>query len=234
MTEGTETLLAHEQRMNQISNNLANVDTVGYKKENITFWEMMFTAADHKPRVGKALKIITDHQQGGIEATDNNLDFAINGNGFFRVQTPDGVRYTRNGNFTLNGEGQLTTLDGDLVLGQGGAIALESDNIQVGTDGLISVNGEVVNQLNLVTFDDFNSLEKDGLNMFRLTDENVQEQAVADPRIQQGYLEGANVSVITEMTEMIDLHRAYQTQQKAIQTINDVDQLSISRVGKLT
>ena len=98
MTESTETMLAHEQRMNQISNNLANVDTSGYKKENITFWEMMFSAADKSPRVGKALKVITDHSQGSVESTGNALDFAINGDGFFKVQTPEGTRYSRNGN----------------------------------------------------------------------------------------------------------------------------------------
>ncbi len=234
MTESTETLMAHEQRMNQISNNLANVDTSGYKKEHITFWEMMFTAADRNPRVGKALKVVTDHQQGGIETTGNSLDFSINGEGFFRVQTPDGVRYTRNGNFALNGEGQLSTLDGHIVLGEGGAIALESEDVQVGRDGLISVNGEIVNQLSLVTFDDLSDLEKEGNTLYKLQDENAQELPVLSPNIQQRTLEGANVSVVTEMTEMIDLHRAFQTQQKAIQTIDDIDQLAISRVGKLT
>lgn len=234
MIEGTETMLAHEHRMDQISNNLANVDTAGYKKEDITFWEMMFKTADHRPRVGKGLKILTNQEQGSAKQTDNALDFAINGDGFFKIQTPNGVRYTRNGNFTLNNEGQLSTFDGNLVLGEGGAITLPDQNIQVGRDGQITANGEPINRLSLASFSDLQGLEKEGNNLFRIKDGGSQEQPVERPNIQQGYLEGANVNVVAEMTEMIDLQRAYQSQQKAIQTTDDIDQQSTSRVGKLT
>lgn len=234
MIEGTETMLAHERRMDQIANNLANVDTAGYKKEDITFWEMMFTAADKRPRVGKGLKILTDQQQGSARQTDNSLDFAINGDGFFTIQTPAGVRYTRNGNFTLNSEGQLSTSDGNLVLGDGGAITLADQNIQVGRDGQITANGLPISRLGLVSFPDLQALEKEGANLFRLKEGATQQQPVERPNIQQGYLEGANVNIVTEMTEMIDLQRAYQSQQKAIQTTDDIDQQSTSRVGKLT
>lgn len=233
LIETTETMLAQEQRMNQITNNLANVDTAGYKKEDLTFWEMLFKAADGRPRVGKALKLLTNQQQGVVEMTDNPLDFAINGDGFFRIQTPEGIRYTRNGNFTLNAEGQLSTLDGNLVLGAGGAITMESANIQVARDGMISEDGVVINQLSLASFAELSALEKEGAGLFRLKGNAVEEQ-VEQPDLQQGFLEGANVSVVSEMTEMIDLQRGYQTQQKALQTIDDIDQLSISRVGKLT
>ena len=234
MIEGTETMLAHENRMDQISNNLANVDTAGYKKEDITFWEMMFNTADKRPRVGKALKILTDQQQGSAKQTDSPLDFAINGDGFFRVQTPNGVRYTRNGNFTLNSQGQLSTQDGNLVIGDGGPIVLADQNVQVGRDGQISANGTAINRLGIVTFPDLTSLEKEGANLFRTKEGAPQEQAVETPNIQQGYLEGANVNIVAEMTEMIDLQRAYQSQQRAIQTTDDIDQQSTTRVGRLT
>lgn len=234
LIEGTETMLAQEHRMNQITNNLANVDTAGYKKETITFWEMLFTAADNRDRVGKALKPLISQTQGPMITTSNPLDLAINGAGFFQVQTADGVRYTRNGNFTLNSEGQLSTHDGSLVLGDGGPITLENENVQIGRDGQITANGQAVNQLSLINFDDLNSLEKDGKTFFRLKDANALAIPVDTPNIQQGYLEGANVSVVTEMTEMIDLQRAYQTQQKIIQTIDELDSQSITRVGKLT
>jgi len=235
MIEGTETMLAQEHRLNQISNNLANVDTAGYKKEDITFWEMMFKAADQRPRVGKALKVLTDQQQGSAKQTDSPLDFAINGEGFFKVQTPAGVRYTRNGNFTLNSQGQLSTSEGFLVLGDGGPVTLTGQNVAVGRDGLITANGTTINRLGLVSFADLQGLEKEGNNLFRLKEGvAAQEQAVAAPSIQQGFLEGANVNIVSEMTEMIDLQRAYQSQQKAIQTTDDIDQQSTSRVGKLT
>lgn len=234
MTEGTETMLALERRMDQIANNLANVDTSGYKKEDVTFWEMMFTAADHKPRVGKAMKLLTDHQQGSAKQTDNPLDFAIGGDGFFRIQTPAGVRYTRNGNFTLNNQGQLSTFDGNLVLGEGGAIVLANQNINVGSDGLItSADGEQINRLEIATFADPTALEKEGANLFR-PKAGVAQLPVESPNIKQGYLEGSNVNIVSEMTAMIDVQRAYQSQQKAIQTTDEIDQQSTSRVGKLT
>ena len=233
MIEGTETMLAHERRMDQIANNLANVDTAGYKKEDITFWEMMFTAADHRPRVGKALNIVTDQQQGATKQTDNPLDFAINGDGFFKIQTPAGVRYTRNGNFTLNSQGQLSTFEGNLVLGDGGPITLTDQNVRVGRDGQITANGAPIDRLGLVTFSDLKALEKEGANLFRPKG-GAQEQPIETANIQQGSLEGANVNIVAAMTEMIDLQRAYQSQQKAIQTTDDIDQQSTSRVGKLT
>lgn len=229
-------MLAQERRMDQIANNLANVDTAGYKKEDITFWEMMFTAADHRPRVGKALKLLTNHDQGSAKQTDNPLDFAINGDGFFKIQTPTGVRYTRNGNFTLNSQGQISTFDGNLVLGEGGPIVLTDQNIHVGRDGAITTaNGEQIDRLGITTFADTKTLEKEGSNLFRPKGGGAaQELPVELPDIKQGYLEGANVNIVSQMTEMIDLQRAYQSQQKAIQTTDEIDQQSTSRVGKLT
>ena len=234
MIEGTETMLAQERRMDQISNNMANVNTTGYKKEDITFWEMMFKTADSRPRVGKALKVLTDQEQGAAKETGNSLDFAINGDGLFKVQTPNGIRYTRNGNFTLNSQGQLSTSEGNLVLGNGGPITLTDDHVQVSENGILSANGVPIDQIGLVSFADLNSLEKEGANMFRVKDPAAKEQEVLAPKIQQGFIEGSNVNIVAEMTEMIDLQRAYQSQQKAIQTSDDIDQQSTSRVGKLT
>ncbi len=234
MIEGTETMLAHEHRMDQIANNLANVDTVGYKKEDVTFWEMMFKAADQRPRVGKAMKLLTDQQQGSAKQTGNALDFSINGDGFFRIQTPGGVRYTRNGNFTLNNQSQLSTLDGNLVLGDGGPITLLDNDFEVDRNGQFIANGTPIDRLGVVTFPDVNGLEKEGANLFRAKEGAAQELALEEPNIQQGYLEGSNVNVVTELTEMIDLQRAYQSQQRAIQTTDEIDQQSTARVGKLT
>jgi len=234
MIEGAETMLAQEHRMNQITNNLANVDTAGYKKEKITFWEMLFETHDNRPRVGKAMKVLIDHSKGSAEMTDSPLDFAIDGEGFFRVQTPNGIRYTRNGNFTLNAEGQITTQEGHLVLGGGGPITLPNENVQVGRDGLITAGGVAIDQLSVVNFTDLAVLEKDGQTLLRLRDESTAEEPVESINIKQGYVEGSNVSTVQEMAEMIDLHRAYQTQQRAIQTIDDLDAQAIGRVGRLT
>lgn len=232
--EGTETMMAQENRMTQIANNLANVDTNGYKKEDVTFWEMLFTATDNRQRVGKAVRVITDHSQGSLAATGNKLDFSISGEGYFKILTPDGFAYTRNGNFTLNSTGQLTTMDGDLVMGQGGAIILKNDQIQVGRDGLITADGKSINQLSLVSFSGQDDLVKRGHNLFVTKGNAGGGRVVESPSIQQGFLEKSNVNMVAEMTEMIDLQRAYQTQQKIIQTIDDLNGQAISKVGKLT
>lgn len=233
MIEGTETLLAQEHRLDQISNNLANVDTTGYKKETITFWETMFKAADSRTRVGKGLRVVTNHGQGSLSVTNNTLDFAIEGEGFFRIQTPNGIRYTRNGNFTLNGQGQLSTHNGELVLGDGGPIVLDDDKVHVSRNGEVIVNGETVNRLGIVSFANLEGLEKEGNNLYRPKDATINEQPVELPHIEQGFLETSNVNNFSEMIEMIDLQKAYQSQQKAIQTTDDIDQQSTSRVGKL-
>jgi len=233
VTEATETMVAQEQRLNQIANNLANVNTDGYKKDDLTFWEMMFKAADNRPRVGKGIKSIIDQSQGAVRKTDNPLDFAINGRGFFKIQTPQGIRYTRDGNFTLNSGGQLSTADGNLVIGNGGPVSLDSEHIEVGRDGTISSGGQVIDRLAIVNFTDPGGLLKEGNSLFKLKPGNQAFQA-AKVDVKQGYVEASNVSVVRGMTEMIDLQRSYQAQQKMIQTLDDLDHQAISRVGNLT
>ena len=233
LTESTETMMAQEQRLNQVTNNLANVDTPGYKREDLTFWEMLFTANDDRNRVGKALKLLTNHEEGSVAATGNPLDFVINGNGFFSVQTPEGVRYTRAGSFNLNSEGQLMTPSGHLVLGEGGPITIQGNDVSLSSDGGLLVDGRDAGRLAIVTFSDFAGLEKEGLNLFRLTEEG-QELAADNFTVKQGFVEKSNVNTVMEMTGMIDLHRAYETQQKLIRTIDEMDDEAIRKVGKLT
>lgn len=233
LVESTETMLAHTQRLNQVTNNLANINTNGYKREDITFWEMLFTANDSRQRVGKALKIVTNQDQGPAETTGNPLDFLISGDGFFKLQTPDGIRYSRAGNFSVNNQGQLITPQGHLVLGEGGPIVINGENISVSQDGIFHVDNQPVDRLTIVSFADGESLEKEGTNLFRLTDTG-QEIEATDYQIQQGALEGSNVNTVTEMANMLKLHRAYETQQKIIRTFDEMDSKAINSVGKLT
>ena len=234
LIESVETMLAQTQRLNQVSNNLANVDTNGYKRDNITFWEMLFTASDNRQRVGKALQVITSHQSGPAEQTNNPLDLAIDGEGFFRIQTPQGVRYTRAGNFHLNNQGQITTANGHLLLGAGGPVVVDGDKLVIDPTGRVLVDDQEVNQLTLATFADFKDLEKEGNNLFRAKGLEVQEQVTQDAAIQQGFLEGSNVDAVTELTEMIDILRAFESQQRAISIVDDLNNQAIRSVGKLT
>lgn len=234
MVESAEGLLAQEQRLNQVSNNLANVDTAGYKQDNVTFWEMLYTTGSERQRVGKGLKVTTDYSQGVINMTGNPLDLAINGDGFFKVQTPNGVRYTRAGNFFRNSQNQLTTADGNLVLGQGGPIVLQGNTIKVGRDGSIMADGEEIGRIAVVTFDNIADLVKEGASLFRTKDAGTAEIIPQNFTVEQGSLEKTNVNSVAEMTEMIDLLRSFEAQQKVVSAIDGIDDQAIRRVGRLT
>ncbi len=234
LIESTETMLAQGQRLNQVTNNLANVDTPGYKKEDITFWEMLYTTNEKRNRVGKALKVLTNQEEGPTKATGNKLEFAINGEGFFRLQTPQGIRYSRAGNFLVNNQNQLVNPDGYQVLGDGGPITINGNDVSVSRDGRIMVDNADAGQLDVVTFDNLNGIEKEGKNLFRTIQGEAEEAPAVNFTVQQGFIETSNVSLVSEMTTMLDLHRAYETQQRIIKTFDEMDSRSINTVGKLT
>ncbi len=234
MTEAAETMLAQQNRMDQVANNIANVDTAGFKREKVTFWEMLYQASDNQMRVGKGLKPVTDQSGGPVKMTGNPLDVAIQGEGFFKVQSPDGVRYTRAGNFLLNEQGQLVMPGGNLVLGDGGAIVLGEGQVSIGRDGTIAQKGVAVGQLAVVTFEDTAALAREGTNLFRLQEGAGGEAQPLEFEVKQGYVEQSNVQSILEMTAMIDLSRDYESQQKAMRTLDDIDAMATQRVGKLT
>lgn len=235
LIESVESMRAQEHRMNQIANNLANVDTNGYKRENITFQEMLFRTAGNWQRVGKGLKIITDHRPGPATMTGEQGDLMINGAGFFKIQTPQGVRYTHDGNFVRNEVGQLVTPDGYQVLGQGGTVEVPAGEYMIDYTGDIRVNGQVINRLDVVTFDDLADIEKEGNNLYRLKDGVLGGERPADEyEVVQGFLEKSNSNSVMELTEMIDLQRAYQGNQKLVQVIDEINNQAISRVGRLS
>ena len=231
LIESVETLLNQEQRLNQVTNNLANVDTPGFKKETVTFDEMLYQANRSRQRVGKALRIDTIHQQGVVQKTDAPLDLAISGDGFFKIETPAGVRYTRAGNFQRNNEGLLVTANGYPVLGEAGPVTITGTKVDVAGDGRLYVDGVQINRLSVVTADP-KALKKEGENLFRLAD-GAAEQDSPNSQLMQGHLEKSNVNTVTEMTEMIDLYRAYEGQQKMIRAVDDMDDLAVRKVGSL-
>ncbi len=232
LIESIESMMAQEQRLNQVSNNLANVDTAGFKKDNVTFWETLYNVTNDRQRVGKAIRANTIHEQGVVQKTENELDVAITGRGFFKIQTPQGIRYSRAGNFQLNNVGQLVTPNGHPVIGDGGPIVINGQKVDFSSDGQITVDGQRVNVLALADVEDPRDLVKEGANLFRLKN-GVQEQAAQGFVIHQGFLEKSNVNSVKEMTEMIDLHRAFEGQQKAVRAIDDIDDMAVRRVGSL-
>ncbi len=246
--------LVMEKRMEAITNNIANVDTTGFKRDtpifaarvaNLSKAHSLGGASD--PTGGMSLlpvpvypvvdEVVTDFAQGIMKGTDNPLDIAIEGKGFFQIQTPNGIQYTRNGSFELSAQGQIVTKDGGQVLGEGGAITLPPGMITIDNEGGISVLGDdgkqtKIDNLVLVTIDDLTKMKKLGDNLFQLV-----EGATATPfpegRIHQGMLEGSNVNPVVEMVSMISAYRHYEMVQKAIQGADDIAQSNANKVGQL-
>ena len=229
------------RRQEIISNNLANVNTTGYKKQNAinkAFPEEMMSRIDNRSTEIGALgsgttvdEVNTDHSAGKFKQTGNTMDWAIKGEGFFVVQTPQGERYTRNGNFTVNNQNQVVTQQGYPVQGENGFLEVqEGGNVAI-DDNTLLVDGQEVGQISIRSFADKGGLVKEGENLFRRTPEAGNQFAAAG-RVEQGFVEGANVNPIEEMTKMIQNSRTYQMDQKMIQ-INDqtLDQ-AVNQVGR--
>lgn len=240
---GASGMNAQQNRLDAISNNLANVDTAGYKKDvtvSKSFPELLLRrtnldgvyetpsgSADAAPIIGKlglgveTNENYTDFSQGAFRQTDQNTDVALGGKGFFAVQTPAGERYTRDGNFILGKEGILLTKDGYPVLGEKGVIQVENDRFTVNEDGVISLqeDSEIVDRLKLVRFDNERYLKKVGNNLYSTNDiagtAHIAEGAER-PKFLQGYMETSNVNVVNEMVQMIEVNRAYEANQKTI------------------
>ncbi|WP_045215311.1 flagellar basal-body rod protein FlgF [Desulfonatronovibrio magnus] len=246
--------MTQEARMNVISNNLANVNTTGYKRENLAF-EDVFTrfASDYadpndslenrilwpEAKLRSQTRASPTHlvfEEGGLKQTGNQLDLAISGEGFFEVETPEGeVAYTRNGAFYRDPDtGAMITAQRFQLLGEDGPIILPEDatDIVITNDGLVTADGEAVDVINLTTFDDLNGLEKMGRQLFRIKeDSGVEPMAAENALVQQGFLEDSNVEVVYEMVNMIATMRNFEALQKIITTTHEKDQQLIRDVG---
>lgn len=215
MTRAAQTGLRKERQYELSSNHLANVNTVGYKKEILSFDKVM-----------KA-KLTTDHSDGDVRTTGNKLDLALRGNGFFKIQTPDGIKYTRNGNFTLNSDGLLTTHHGAPVMGGGGPVTIDGNNVFINTSGDVYVDGEEIVRLDIADFNDRDQLFKEGGNLYSYKGNPQNEIVAEEVKIVQGGLETANLSTVFEMTKMIETQRMYETAQKMMRTIDELDSKAI-------
>ncbi len=232
LIETVETMLNQQRRLDQVANNIANADTVGFRRVRTSFHEVLVRRQDELSRVGKGLSLRRDPRLGPLRQTGNPLDVAIEGRGYFRIETADGPRYTRAGNFRLDRQGRIVTQAGDVVAGESGAIDASGGRVDITAAGLVLVNGEERGRLRLVDFPD-GALENSGGNLFRLKDPELGGSPAADAKLAQGYLEGSNVESMLEMTGLIDITRIYEAQQKVIGVIDDLDRQAVSSVGRL-
>lgn len=240
---GASGMNAQQNRLDAISNNLANVDTPGYKRDitvSKSFPELLIRrtnadgvyttsqgSADAAPIIGKlGLGVETnenyiDFTQGSFKITNTKTDVALNGQGFYVVDTPNGERYTRNGDFLIGKEGILETKDGYPVLGENGYIYLDDDRFTVNQDGVItlSADGIQIDRFKVVRFDNERYLKKMG-ESFYSTNDIAGPAHIAEgnerPSFMQGYTETSNVNVVNEMVQMIEVNRAYEANQKTI------------------
>ncbi len=238
MLDAVQGALKEEMRMSVISNNLANANVMGFKKDVISFQDLLKNAeggAGHpKKSVDPVLvRIETNISQGDVRFTGNNLDFAIYGEGFFKLDTQDGILYSRKGNFTLDHAGFLTTQEGHMVLGTGGPIEISEGRIHVDGEGVITVDGAQIGQIDMVNFENASALVKNGMGCYRNVSDEPEIPVDSDTRVEQGYVELSNVNVAEEMVNMIHCSRAFESYQKAIQVLDGVNNKAINEVGRL-
>ncbi len=240
-----------EIRHDVIANNIANAATPGFKRENVVispFDEVLSSASRdigdsetlyQSPIGGVTSQSYTDFSQGSQRSTSRELDAAINGEGFFAVQTPDGTRYTRSGNFALNGNDQLIMAGNPehLILGSGNTpitIPSTGGKISIDRSGGITVGEETAGRLQVTDFEKPYRLRKVGNNLFMPTEEGIGNNAEEGSySIEQMTLEMSNVNIVEEMVAMIINQRIFQTSQKMIQSQDQTLQKAIDDVGRV-
>ena len=231
---------AQERNVEVISNNIANINTTGFKAEEMLFEEFVGSVARDNDFIGTDQPVsfvqdwatIHDMSPGAIVHTGSTLDVALEGEGFFAVQTPAGERWTRSGAFQIDSEGLLVNLDGYPVMGSGGEIRFESNetDIMIDSNGAVSTNVGAKGSIRIVEFANPQDLAREGDNLYS----GGTPLANADTRAVQGAIEKSNVSGVGQMTEMIRVQRAYQSLASMMERQADVRTQAMKRLGSLS
>lgn len=235
-----------ERQLDVVANNIANVNTTGYKADRSLFEEVLNSGAHEDNFVGRDRRVsfvqdratFRDFTQGSYEQTKNPLDIAINGDGFFAVQAPGGERYTRDGNLQINNQGQLVTASGFPVLGTSGPIVFQSTDhdVNVSPDGTVTVlegasrTDSIRGKLRVVNFADPQSLQKQGGNLFAAGNAAA-SQADTKSTVQQGFVEKSNVNAVAEMGRMMEVMRTYTHIATLMQQQNDLQKNAIEKLA---
>lgn len=244
---GLSRQVALERQLGVVANNIANVTTTGYKADKAVFEEYLrsparndyFSGNDRRISFVQDRATMHDFGQGPLERTGNPLDLALDGNAFFVVQVNGAERYTRNGAFQINAQGQLVTTDGHPVIGTNGPITFQpgDQDISIARDGTITVReGNNTNvdslrgKLRLVNFEQPHTLQKQGANLFAAPEGTV-AQAALNAGVRQGAIEKSNVNGVAEMAKMIEVMRAYTGITNLVQQLNDMRKASIERLA---
>ncbi len=230
---GLQTRLA---QLDRIAADIANAGTAGYKTERVPtvearrpdFNQVLQTAIDVAAAPG-----LIDFRDGQIQTTNRDLDVALDGRGFFEIQTDQGVRYTRNGQFSRRPDGTLVTADGNVIQGDGGGpIVVGQGAIAFEPDGSVRAGGVLAGKLKIVDFGDYVGLRREG-GHFRAEAGTAQTAAPVTSRVLGGTLEASNVQLAERMVQLTEVSRAFEALQRGITTLmNDVDGRAISELGR--
>ncbi len=231
--------VALRRKIDVIANNMANINSAGFKGDTLLFEEYLMPVARMTEMKGqdRVLSYVNDtamyrnYSEGPMVKTDDPLDVAIKGDGWLVVQTREGDRYTRNGHMKLNTEGLLVTSNGDPVLGEGGPITIGSDeaDVSISVDGTVSTGKGVKDRLRIVSFKDQSKLMKDGEMLMRSEERPGQAEHA---RVLQGMIERSNVEPVKQLTELIQATREYVTNSKILQQQQELRQTAIQQLGR--
>lgn len=277
-------MVVQQERLDAISNNLANADTTAYKMDEPiakSFPQLLLRrmntdvvpiphsgslpvlgSLDKSPVVGKLgtgvelNEVFTEYTQGAMKNTGNPFDLALNGQGFFVVQTPNGERLTRNGSFLLGPEGMIVTKEGYPLLGENGPLQVKANNVTIDEDGKVFQNNKFagdprrlvsmeenqwedtmqIDRIRLVQVDQPRYLQKQGSSLYLDTENSGAPYVMEDgqrPKITQGFLEASNVNPVQEMVKMISVNRAYEANQKVIQSEDQAAEKLLTQVFRI-
>ncbi len=248
--------IAQERVLEMIANNMANINTNGFKGDRVSFTllepepeknytdplppanykvgveQLMYLKGNEVAYVGVA-DVTRDKTQGSAIQTQNPTDLMIEGDGMLAVHTPDGVRYTRNGSLALSRDGVLVSKEGHPVLGEKGDIVLRSGAFDVNDAGEIWQDGHLVDRLAVYRFEDDHQLERSGLNLFYYGGPEEGRKVAQGAQMRQGFLEGSNVNPIKNLTDMIIAHRSYEAYQKAVSNYDKMMEKSSNSIGEV-
>ncbi len=244
-------MIATENKQNTVVNNMTNANTIGYKADNLvtkSFDDVLIqnqqktgdstykTRKIGKMSLGVAIDgVVTRFDQGDLKQTDIKSNFAINGSGFFAIQTADGVKYTRDGQFSVNNQGYLVNSSGDFVLGINnntgalGPINVGNSDYVLDANNNIVINGVATQKIAIADFADYTQLEKVGDNYYEI-DENP---TFIQGDVRQGFLETSNVNILNEMVDMISVMRNFETNQKFVGMIDETLDKAANQIGKV-
>jgi flagellar basal-body rod protein FlgG len=238
-------MLAAQTQSEIIADNVANIHTPGYKGEeasNKAFPSMLLERTSSNGGINESTPIgsmgsgvVVDrvarmNVQGVLQTTDLSTDLALTSEGYFAIQTPNGERYTRNGHFQLNSEGTLQTADGHVVLGENGPIGPLSKSFTVNRDGTVMDQGQVIDRLRIMEIPE-GALLREGQSLY--ASNQPTQQLLGEVGIQQGAVEGSNVDVSDQMVKMVTVMRAYEANQKVIQTQDATLDKAVNEIGKI-